>query len=141
MAKLKVSDLMTEKVFSIHANEDLARLNDLMMDLHVRHVPVVDDEKNVIGLVSYRDLIRVAITVDGLLPIAEQRELLKNTTVREIMTTGIETVEPNQEVEEAGRIMLDNKLGCLPVTENDHLVGIITEADFVKFIVQREQLS
>jgi CBS domain-containing protein len=138
MGKLKVSDLMTERVFSIRANEDLARLNDLMMDLHVRHVPVVDNEKNVIGLVSHRDLIRVAISVDGLLPVAEQRELLKNTTVQEIMTVGIETVEPNQDIEEAGRIMLENKLGCLPVTENNTLVGILTEADFVKFLVDRE---
>src|SRR5215467_76999 len=111
MTKLKVRDLMTERVFSIQADEDLARLNDLMGDIHIRHVPVLDDEGELVGIVSHRDLLRLG--TEGALPLSEQRNLLKRTTVREIMVTEVETTDPNQDIQEAGRIMLENKLGCL----------------------------
>ena len=135
MASLLVRDLMTEKVYSIHPGEDLARLVDLMDDIHVRHVPVVDDERIIVGLVSQRDLVREVLHATRDLPFSHVRELLKHKNVRSIMTTDVETVEPDTKVDEAGQIMLDNKLGCLPVVEGDRLVGILTEADFVKFTV------
>lgn len=135
MSSLLVRDLMTEKVYSIRPGEDLARLVDLMDDIHVRHVPVVDDERVVIGLVSQRDLVREVLHAPSDLPFSETRELLKRKNVRSIMTTDVETVEPDTKIEEAGQLMLDNKLGCLPVVEGDRLVGILTEADFVKFTV------
>lgn len=136
MGKLKVMDLMTENVFSVNADEDLSRLNDLMEDIHVRHIPVKDQEGRLVGLVSQRDLTRSALYTSRDLPLTEQRELLKRMKVSEIMTADPETTEMDQDIEEAGQIMLDNKLGCLPVVENGKLVGILTEADFVKFVVE-----
>lgn len=136
MAKLKVRDLMTEKVLSIKANEDLARLNNIMTDINVRHVPVVDDEENVIGIVSQRDLLSSALDEEGAFPASQQREMLQNVKVEEIMVTNPETAEPDQDIVEAGQSMLDSKLGCLPVVEDTRLVGILTEADFVKYVVE-----
>jgi CBS domain-containing membrane protein len=141
MSSLLVRDLMTEKVYSVHPDDDLVRLVDLMADIHIRHVPVVDAERVVVGLVSQRDLIREALNVSGDLPFSETREFLKSKDVRSIMTTEVETVEPDTKIEDAGQTMLDNKLGCLPVTEGDRLVGILTEADFVKFTVGMAQRS
>ncbi|MFO1519268.1 MAG: CBS domain-containing protein [bacterium] len=138
MPKLKVRDLMTEKVYSIRPDEDLARLNDLMSDLRVRHVPVVDEEGNLQGIVSHRDLLRSALDTEGALPLSEQRDLLRNTAVREIMVVEPETAEADQEIQQAGRVMLENKLGCLPVVEGERVVGILTEADFVKYVVELE---
>lgn len=135
MSSLIVSDLMTEKVYSIRPGEDLARLADLMDDIHIRHVPVVDDDRVVIGLVSQRDLVREVLHASRDLPFSELRELLKRKNVRSIMTTDVETAEPDTKLEDAGQLMLDNKLGCLPVVEGDRLIGILTEADFVKFAV------
>jgi CBS domain-containing membrane protein len=127
---------MTEKVYSVRPSEDLARLVDLMEDIHVRHVPVVDDDRVVVGLVSQRDLVREVLHGRNL-PFSETRELLSRKRVRSIMTKDIETVEPDTRIDEAGQLMLDNKLGCLPVVEGDRLVGILTESDFVKFTVER----
>jgi CBS domain-containing membrane protein len=132
---LLVSDLMTEKVYSIRPGEDLARLADLMDDLHVRHVPVVDEDRVVVGLVSHRDLVRQVLHASAELPLAEMRQLLKGKDVRSIMITDVETAEPDMEIGEAGQLMLDNKLGCLPVVLGGRLVGILTEADFVKHVV------
>lgn len=139
MAKLKVRNLMTESVFSIQADEDLARLNDLMDDLQVRHVPVVNSDGDVVGLVSQRDLIRRVLYTSEELTLNEQRDLLQEMLVQEIMVPDPETVDPETEIDEAGRIMLDNKLGCLPVVEDEHLVGILTEADFVKYVSNHPQ--
>lgn len=139
MEKLVVQDLMTEKVFSIHADEDLARLNDLMADINVRHIPVIGAEGELLGIVSQRDLLRSTLDSIGVLPSGQQRELLQSTLVREIMVPEPETADRGQDIHEAGQVMLDNKLGCLPVVEGNRLVGILTEADFVKHVVIRAQ--
>jgi len=139
MEKLKVKDLMTDSVLSIHAEEDLEKLNALMGEINVRHVPVVDDEGEVIGIVSQRDLLRSALDTIGVLPQVQQKDLLSSTTVREIMVADPQTVEADENIEEAGQIMLDAKWGCLPVVEGKRLVGILTESDFIKYVVSNPQ--
>lgn len=135
MANLRVEDLMTDMVYSVHQDEDLERLTELMNDIHIRHVPVVDDEGIVQGLVSHRDLLGSVLYAQREIPANDFREVLKGMKVAEIMVKGVETVDPQQAIEEAGAIMFDNKLGCLPVVENEKLIGILTEADFVKYVV------
>lgn len=135
MQDLLVSDLMTDKVFSIHPEEDLARLVELMDDIHVRHVPVVDDGDVLVGVVSQRDLIRHVLHAESDLPLAEMRQLLETRNVRSVMVADVESVEPGTPIAEAGQLMFDNKLGCLPVVQADRLVGILTEADFVKYVI------
>lgn len=135
MQDLLVSDLMTDKVFSIHPEEDLARLVELMDDIHVRHVPVVDDGDVLVGVVSQRDLVRHVLHAESDLPLAEMRQLLETRNVRSVMVADVESVEPGTPIAEAGQLMFDNKLGCLPVVQADRLVGILTEADFVKYVI------
>ena len=132
---LLVSDLMTTEVYSIQPGEDLAKLQELMDEIHVRHVPVVDRQHTVVGLVSQRDLIRHVLSVRDDLTAWETAQMMENRIVRTIMVADVETVAPDTEVSEAGQVMLDNKLGCLPVVQGGRLVGIITEADFVWHVV------
>jgi CBS domain-containing membrane protein len=131
---------MTEKVHCVRPGDDLATLVDLMEEIRVRHIPVVNEDRNVVGLVSQRDLIREVLHGRNL-PFSETREMLTRRRVRSIMTKDLETVEPDARIEDAGQLMLDNKLGCLPVVEGERLVGILTEADFVKFTVARARRS
>lgn len=135
---LKVRELMTEKVYSIQPDEDLSRLVELMGDLHIRHVPVVDDEGDVIGLVSHRDLLKSVLYAADEISYSDMREALQEIPVSDVMIPDVETIEPDASIEEAGNIMIDNKMGCLPVVENDKLVGILTESDFVKYVVGEE---
>lgn len=139
MGKLLVRDLMTEQVFSVQPDEDVEELYNIMADKHVRHVPVVDSEGTLIGIVSHRDLIGSVFLDSDVLPMAEQRDLFKAIKVEEIMHRGADSSSPDDSIDEAGRIMLEGKLGCLPVTEGDKLVGILTEADFVKYLVDHSQ--
>jgi len=140
MEHLMVKQVMTEGVQSIRANEDLSLLYDLMGDYHCRHMPVVDSEGVVIGVISQRDLMSSVMGDMGGLPIGQLRDLLANTKVEEIMSTDVETVDPECDLEEAAEIMLENKIGCLPVVEsNGRLVGILTESDFVRWVRDHNQ--
>lgn len=138
MGTLQVQDLMTSEVVTVQASDDVATLYDRMMDERIRHIPVVDDSGDLVGLVSHRDVMGMMMTESPELPVGELRELFRRTTVGEIMVRGVETIERNEPLEEAARILLENKFGCLPVTDNGHLVGIVTEADFVRRIAEEQ---
>ena len=132
-----VRDLMTEKVFTLKPKDDLAALYDLMDSRHVRHVPIVDSEGELVGLVTDRDLSRSALGAVEELPLSVERDILRRRRIRDIMATEPDSIEPDATLKEAAEILLENKVGCLPVVEGLHLVGIITEADFVRDFLER----
>jgi CBS domain-containing membrane protein len=133
----QVRDLMTDRVFTLQSGDDLENLYDLMDDRHVRHVPIVDSDGDLVGLVTQRDLSRRALGSREDLPLSLQKDLLRRRQVREIMATEVDTIEPDADLSEAAEMLLENKIGCLPVVEGAHLVGIITEADFVRHFLER----
>ena len=134
MATLRVRDLMTSRVFTVQPDDPLSMLRDLMDQKLIRHVPVVDEGGALAGLVSDRDLLRRAFGGDVDLPLSLQDDLLAAVRVREVMTWEVETVSSDQDAAEAAQVMLENKYGCLPVVDEGELVGILTEADFVRFV-------
>jgi CBS domain-containing membrane protein len=134
MAKMLVEDLMTGDIAVVRESDNLATAYDLMESLHIRHLPVVDEEGVLVGLVSHRDLLRALYAAEEL-PVAERREMLRAMEVRQIMTPDPEPVEPGDDLADAGERMLENKFGCVLVVEGEKLVGILTEADFVRHVV------
>lgn len=136
---LKVQDLMTERVFSVHPNDTLDKVYEMMNEENVRHVPVINMEQELEGIVSQRDLTHAILHGDTELPYAELQELLKSTKVHEIMTTDAESIDPLEKATEAGMIMLENKFGCLPVVSGTRLVGILTESDFIRYFVRHQK--
>lgn len=127
-----VRDLMTESVHTIHPDQDLADLRDLLYDYDIRHVPVVDGDGDLVGLVSERDLLRNVLTDQADLPLSVRDQAMRARMVGEIMTEEIQTSDPDDTLQEAAQLLIDNKFGCLPVTEGSRLVGIITQSDFVR---------
>jgi CBS domain-containing membrane protein len=132
-----VRDLMTEKVHALSPKDDLASLYDLMDSRRVRHVPIVDSEGEIVGLVTDRDLSRSALGAVEELPLSVERDILRRRRIRDIMATEPDVIEPDASLREAAEMLLENKVGCLPVAERLHLVGIITEADFVRDFLER----
>lgn len=136
MSKLHVRDLMTSDVFTVGPDEAITTLQDLMNEKRIRHVPVVDDDGALLGLVSERDVLRRTFNQEADLPLSLQLDVLTAVKVRDIMTWEVETIDADENLSTAAQIMLDNKYGCLPVVEEDVLAGILTEADFVKFVAE-----
>jgi CBS domain-containing membrane protein len=132
-----VRDLMTEKVHTLTPKDDLASLYDLMDSLRVRHVPIVDSEGEIVGLVTDRDLSRSALGAVADLPLSVERDILRRRRVRDIMATEPDVIEADARLKEAAGMLLENKVGCLPVVEGLRLVGILTEADFVRDFLER----
>lgn len=138
MTKLKVRDLMTEDVISVRPYDSLTKVYDLMDLKHFRHMPVVDEEGALVGIITQRDLVRGALGDTASLPVTLQRELLDRVRVQEIMNQEPESIDPDRDVREAGELMMEYKLGCLPVVDGDRLVGILTESDFVRYVVDNQ---
>src|SRR5690554_1067163 len=137
MSKLRVRDLMTPNPLVARPDDSIAELRDVMAEKHIRHVPVVDDDRSVVGLVSERDLLRrAAALLEGDVPLSVRDEWLSAVKVSEVMTWPVETIEADDDVAAAAAIMLDNKYGCLPVLEQGVLAGILTEADFVRYVAE-----
>ena len=135
MTALRVRDLMTNTVYSLMPRDDLFAAQSLMDEHNVRHVPVVDEEQDLVGLITMRDLLRAANPGDAELPL-EMVEAHKHAVhVAELMTEEVATVSPDDDLQDTARLMLDNKFGCVPVVQGSRLAGILTEADFVRYFV------
>jgi len=132
MSEKLVSDLMTTPVHTITADRSLSDLAELFDRHDVRHVPVVDGEGDIVGLVSDRDLLRNVLTDQADVPLSVRDSAMQGTLVETIMTEEVVTLEPNDTAQKAARTMLENKFGCIPVTEGARLVGIITQSDFLR---------
>ena len=136
-----VRDLMTTDLFTLSQDDNLKTLEDMMKWRAIRHIPVVDQENHVVGLVTHRDLLKYSISGFANVGDEEKEALNKSIPIASIMKTNIQTIPPNTSLQDAAKMMLKYKFGCLLITENQKLVGIITEADFMKFFVEREVFS
>ena len=136
MKELRVRDLMSDHVISVHPGDSVDKVYDAMTERGIRHIAVIDEDGELVGLVSHRDLLRHALIERSDLPFFIQRAVLRRTRTDEVMTSEVATAEPDLPLQEAARIMFENKLGCLPVTEGWRLVGILTESDFVKYFTR-----
>ena len=119
-----VSQFMSTDLFTVHP-DDLVDLAASVMDWrHIRHVPVEDREGRLVGLVTHRTLLRYLTS-------GERRSEITPTTVSQIMVGDPLTVSPSTSSLDAIKLMRSNRVGCLPVVENDQLVGIVTSYDFL----------
>lgn len=133
MTDLKVRDLMTPGVVSVRPGDSVAAAYELMLDHRFRHLAVIDGDGDLVGLLTHRDLLRHSLIERAELPLGLQRTVMRRIRVEEVMTSEVETVEPDLPLEDAALNMFENKYGCLPVVESSRVVGILTEADFVRF--------
>ncbi len=136
MPRIAVRDVMQENPVWITRETTAAAARDLMYERRIRHLPVVGEDGTLVGLVSHRDLLREAHIESCERPVWVEDERLSRLLVGQIMTRGVETVAPDADAAEAGERMLHEKIGCLPVLAGGRLIGILTEADFVRFVVR-----
>jgi acetoin utilization protein AcuB len=107
-----------------------------MREEKVRRFPVVDDDGRLVGMVSEKDLLYASPSPATSLSIYELHYLYSRITVDQVMARDIISVQESDPLEEAARIMVDNKVGGLPVMRDDRLVGIITETDIFKTFME-----
>jgi CBS domain-containing protein len=121
----RVEQYMTTELFTVHEDEVIDLVANVMDWKHIRHVPVEDDEGHLVGIVSYRSLVRL-LAKD--LPHGKDSPM----AVRDVMTRDVHTIPPDTGTLEAIALMREKKVACLPVVTQGRLVGIVSERDFMR---------
>ncbi len=107
-----------------------------MKEERIRRFPVVGDEGELVGIVSQTDLLYAAPSPSTSLSVYEMHYLYSRIEVSQVMTDDVITVEHDDPIEEAARLMIDHRIGGLPVMRDGNLVGIITETDIFKAFME-----
>jgi CBS domain-containing membrane protein len=132
MPKLIVSDLMSKEVFTLRGSDNLKTARSMMSLARIRHIPIVNERMEFQGLVTHRDMLTATISRFADIDRQTQDEIDAGIPIQEIMRTDVTCVSPDMPLRDAVEILLAHKYGCLPVLDDGVLVGILTEADFLK---------
>lgn len=127
-----VKDRMTPQPLAVvGSNTPVTEVQRLMQDRNIRHVPVVTENQNLAGLLTRETLLQTIPWSAASLSALETQYILSKITAGRVMVRDVITVTEDVAVEEAARIMVDNKIGCLPVLRAGALVGMITDIDLL----------
>ena len=133
MTEGTVSKIMATDVVALDRNASLGSAKNIMDRRRLRHFPVVENG-NVVGVVSQRDVFRASLA--SMLGYNERTEkaFLDNLSIKGIMSDPPITVTADTGISEAARLMVEKKVGCLPVVDGNRLIGLVTDTDFLKVL-------
>lgn len=138
---MQVRELMTGRLVTVRPDMPVLDARHLMVKERIRHLLVTSEAGELSGIVTDRDIRLNLPSQATSLSVWEVNHLLSRLTVGSIMTTAVMTVGPERAAAEAAQLMLDHKIGALPVVEGERLVGIVTETDMLRAFVHREQAA
>ena len=127
-----VGDYMTRHPLTVTPDTSIVEVQGMMAENNIRHVPVVERGTRLVGLVTRQNL-RISPIELSSLNVWEITRLLSGLKVKDVMVRGkdVITATPDTPIEEAARILVTHRIGCLPVLEEGIVVGIITESDLL----------
>ena len=135
-SNVRVRDLMTRSVKTLGQNDKLSAADAVMKTERIRHLPVIDENGRLAGIVSQRDLFLSALVRALGFGSATHDRMLNTLLVKEVMAENVVTTTPETLVTDAAGVMVDRKIGCLPVIEGQALIGILSESDIVSAVAQ-----
>ncbi len=130
-----VGERMSRPVITVSPDAPINEVLAMFKKEHIRRAPVMKDGK-LVGIVSERDLLNASPSSATSLSVWELNYLISKVTVKRVMTKKVITVNEDTPIEDAARIMADQKIGGIPVTNADKVVGIITETDLFKIFLE-----
>ena len=128
---MRVRELMTATPITVAPESTVVDARHLMATRRFRHLLVVDGER-LVGIVTDRDIRLTLPSLATSLSVWELNYLLARLTVKDVMSRSVITIGADRDAAEAARIMVEHKIGALPVLEGERLVGIVTETDFLR---------
>ena len=137
---MQVKDLMSRQVVTIAPSNSCLEAVVRMHGTRVRHLPVVNSDGVLVGVVTDRDLRHHLFSPRVFNEVGETavETLLRTVPVADVMSTSVITVEPSDQLMDAARLMLEEKVGSLPVVEGGRVVGILTETDMLRQICRAD---
>lgn len=131
---MQVKDWMSPSPVTVPPETSVSEARELMQRRRIRHLLVTEDEE-LVGIITDRDIRLTLPSPATSLSVWELNYLLAKLTVGEVMTRRVITVGPDRPIEDAARLMLEHRIGALPVLEEGRLVGILTETDLLRAFV------
>jgi len=125
---MKIDEIMTTDLITIPPSENLETARSLMHDNQIHHLPVVEGDAKLVGLLT---LTNVLAATDSILRDESNRMRAKDIEVRDIMVRDLATVDERASLRQAALFLEKHKIGCLPVVTDKRLRGIVTDTDFV----------
>ncbi|WP_110669570.1 CBS domain-containing protein [Salinicola halophilus] len=131
-----VAEIMTRDVVTLRREQTLHDGNELMREHRVRHLPVVDDDGRLVGLLDQKVVLREAMRIAGEFGTQSLNHHLERVALSSLISGDCPRVEADSPLADAGRCLLTQRLGALPVVEGERLVGIVSSVDFVRLAVE-----
>lgn len=132
---MNVGRRMSRPVITVQPDMPITKAHEIMAHAKIHRVPVVRGGK-LVGIVTEQDVLKAYPSSATSLAVWEVTSLIEKVTVKDIMVTNVLTVQEDTSIEETARIMADNGIGSLPVMRGEELVGIITETDVFKIMLE-----
>ncbi|GIO28839.1 acetoin utilization AcuB family protein [Ornithinibacillus bavariensis] len=129
---MHVEEIMKQDVITLQPTDSIVTAHQLLLAHRIRHIPIVDEDYSIVGIVSDRDIRDASPSIFS----ADENQDILNKNIATIMKSPVITVHPLDFVEEVARIFYDHEIACLPVVSNGVLVGIITEKDLLYTLIQ-----
>ena len=130
-----VSEIMSTEIDTVTEQTKLSHAAALMREKQRRYLPVIDDQQQLTGLFGHRELASAEPSAITTLSVGEVNYLTAKITIGQLMQREPPTCTPTTLVEEAGQIIRQHKIGCLPVVDQSRLVGVVSESDILDFFL------
>ncbi|GAA0332896.1 acetoin utilization AcuB family protein [Bacillus carboniphilus] len=124
-----VEEVMRREVWTLSPEDLIHDAIELMNAKTIRHIPIIDSNRHVVGIISDRD-IRGALSIDSI------NSRTRHTSIQEMMTEDVITAHPLDFVEEVASLFYENRISCIPIVSDEKLVGIVTETDILYTFLQ-----
>jgi CBS domain-containing protein len=128
-----VKEIMMGSPVTLGPEDTLDLVNDVISLGRIRHIPVMDDGK-LVGIITERDLMGGAVPAIFGLKQKSKSALLKTYRIKEFMKKKVVTVKPDTPIKDAARLMVEKKVGCVPVLSEGSLVGLVTTTDILRYV-------
>ena len=135
LLNIKVKDIMTTDVISVLESDSMKTVSDIIKTSKIHHVPVTDDDNNLLGIISKLDVVLLqdwGTNLNLRSAIKTNEQVFRSQTAGKRMTTQMAKISPDDTLETCADIFKENLFHCLPVLDEGNLVGIVTTYDLIK---------
>lgn len=132
---ITIDEFMTPEPCVLRETDSLDDARRIMTEKHIRHIPVVDDDQHLIGLVTQRDVLAATVPSSTQQVKSSPQEADSDIKLSEIMIRAVSTIQNMESLRQAALYIQSHKYGCLPVLSGERLVGIITDSDFIEIAI------
>ncbi|MCD4782902.1 MAG: CBS domain-containing protein [Candidatus Eremiobacteraeota bacterium] len=126
---MKVKDYMTGNVITVREEDSLLQARNSMKKNQIRHLPVLNDEGKLVGIITFSNIMGYTPTQAISMNFWEMMDIISRKKVKDAMTVAPATATPDMPIEDVATLFREEKVGILPVIEENHLIGIITDTD------------